>query len=82
MDVQQIITWALVATASIYLYRLARDSWKAMWSGRSGCGSGCGKCVTAEVAAHRHARATKPEGSSRAVIPLSAIQRSPSKQDG
>ena len=75
MDIQQIITLALVAAASIYLYRLGRDTWKAMWSARGGCGSGCAKCVTAQIAAHRHAK-------SQNAIPLSTIQRGTLKRDG
>jgi hypothetical protein len=79
MDVQQIITWLLVGLASLYLARIGVKSWKAMWSARGGCGSGCGKCVTAEIAAHRHTAATP--GSSRQVIPLSAVGRPPAKRD-
>ena len=81
MDVQQIVTWILVAVASVYLARLGYASWKAMWSGRAGCGSGCAKCISAEIASHRHARGADSSRQTSNVIPLAAVHRAPSKRD-
>jgi hypothetical protein len=82
MDIQQVTTWILVAVAAIYLGRLGLGTWTALWSGRGGCGSGCAKCVSAELAGHRHAASPKNIAAAKNVIPLSAIQRAPVKRDG
>lgn len=81
MDVQQIVTWVLVVTASAYLARLGYASWKAMWSGRSGCGSGCAKCISAEIASHRRTPTGGSSPRQMTVIPLSAVQRASPKRD-
>lgn len=81
MDIQQIVTWVLVLAASAYLARLGYASWKGMWNGRSGCGSGCAKCITAEIASHRRMPASGPTHRQTAVIPLSAVQRVSPKRD-
>ena len=75
MDVQQLIAWILVAVAAVYLVRLGISSWKAMWSARGGA---CSTCLIAQIAAHRH---TLQDGAPGAVIPLSAVDPSPSKRD-
>jgi hypothetical protein len=74
METQQAITIALVTVAGVYLVRLGWSSWKAMWSGRAGCGSGCGKCVTAELAERRRPAAAGARGTQ--IIPLAGLMSS------
>lgn len=80
MDAQQIVTLGLVGVAGIYLVRVGRQAWKAMWAGKSGCGSGCSKCPTAEIAARKMSRSNAASQPAN-MIPLAAVRRAPSKRD-
>jgi bacterioferritin-associated ferredoxin len=79
MNAQQIITLALVAVAAVYLGRRLVQSVRDLFSPRSGCSSGCGKCGFARELATKSAAASSER---RNIIPLSEIGDATSMRSG
>ena len=82
MDIQKLVTLAIVGTALIYLGRQFVASAKAFFASKSGCGGGCSKCAFAEQGNTGKKTGGKVAGTSAPgnVIALGDIQTLPRRE--